>query len=124
MFAKYIKMPIVCAFALILAGCSFGEKNAISDSQFVNLYVDLSLAAEQFLTDSVKLASVQDSIFVAHKITRNQFDSYKINLDKSPERWSEIWNLVLAELNKREDVVKKDKSKTAQLPKSNKTAPK
>ena len=124
MFKKYFRMPIVCAFALVLAGCSFADKNAISDSQFVNLYVDLSLAAEQFLSDSVKLSVVQDSIFKVHKVTREQFDAYKNNLDKSPERWSEIWNLVLAELNKREESLKKDKPKTAPNSKPNKTPPK
>lgn len=96
---------------LIAAGCSLAEKSALSDSQFVYLYVDLSFAAESFLSDSVKLAQVQDSIFSAHKVTRQQFDDYKNNLDKSPERWSVIWQMVVDELNKREEAIRKEQEK-------------
>jgi len=93
-----------------ISGCTLAEKSAISDSQFVMLYVDLSVAAEQFLSDSVYLAQVQDSVFEAHSVTRDQFDSYKNELDKSPERWSEIWQMVATELEKREEALKKRKA--------------
>ena len=92
----------IVVFFLIIAGCAFAGSVAISDSQFVTLYVDLSYAAEQFLSDSVHLAAVQDSIFDAHDVTREQFFLYKNKLDSSPERWSVIWQMIADKLAKHE----------------------
>ena len=102
-------MTSILVAITLLSGSVLAEKSAISDSQFVMLYVDLSVAAEQFLSDSVYLAQIQDSIFEAHSVTREQFDIYKLELDKSPERWSEIWQMVATELDKREEALKKRK---------------
>lgn len=99
---------------IIVVSCSFAQDNSISDSQFVMLYVDLSFAAEQFLSDSAYLAEVQDSIFEAHDVTREQFDAYKTELDKSPERWSEVWQMVAEELEKREERLKRAKTNSGE----------
>lgn len=104
-----IKTLLLTALVAV-ASCSYAEDTSISDSQFVMLYVDLSFAAEQFLSDSAYLAEVQDSIFDAHGVTRDQFDTYKTELDKSPERWSEIWQMVAEELEKREEKLKRAKT--------------
>jgi len=102
---KQLFFAILILFA---AGCSMADKPVIADSQFVMLYVDLSFTAEQLLSDSTMLAQVQDSVFEAHEITREQFDNYKAALDSSPERWSEIWQMVIDEINKREEAIKKE----------------
>ncbi len=103
MFNKFL---IISFSALVLAGCVSAAEPVLTDSQFVMLYVDLSFAAETFLSDSVKLASVQDSVFHDHKVTRVQFFEYKNQLDESPERWSEIWEMIALELTKRESAIK------------------
>jgi hypothetical protein len=107
------KSKIVVFFlAITIASCAFAQGNAISDSQFVMLYVDLSFAAEQFLSDSVELAVVQDSIFKSHDVTRDRFFLYKNELDSSPERWSGIWEMISSELTKRESQIQ-SREKTA-----------
>jgi len=88
------------------------DEPVITDNQFVMLYVDLSIAAEQYLADSLALVEVQDSIFEAHSVTRDDFDNYKANLDDSPERWSKLWEMVIEELNKREEAIDRDSSKS------------
>ncbi len=111
-----LKRPLITILALtilIFSGCAFADEKTVTDSQFVMLYVDLSFAAEQFLSDSVLLAQVQDSVFEAHDITRDEFDLYKIALDKSPERWSEIWQMVALEIEKREEAIKSEKMPSA-----------
>jgi len=113
---KWLNKIIFLTALLVVASCSFADNNTISDSQFVMLYVDLSFAAEQFLSDSVQLAGIQDSIFETHSVTRKDFDAYKAELDKSPERWSEIWRMVADELEKREERLQR--TKTAQDNKS------
>ena len=102
------KQLLLAILILSAAGCSMADKPDITDSQFVMLYVDLSFTAEQFLSDSVMLAQIQDSVFKAHEISREQFDNYKATLDSSPERWSEIWQMVINEINKREEAIKKE----------------
>jgi len=103
------KLYLFVVALLVFAGCSIAEDQVLSDSQFVMLYVDLSFAAEQFLSDSALLHQVQDSIFEAHNVTRDNFNAYKTELDKSPERWSGIWEMIDAELRKREEALKKEK---------------
>lgn len=115
--AKSLVKSLFLTALVIVAGCSFAETKTITDTQFVLLYVDLSFAAEQFLSDSVHLSEIQDSIFNAHKVSRDQFDNYKTELDKSPERWSKIWQMVAEELEKREEQLKRTKSDPVDRPK-------
>ncbi|HHS50733.1 MAG TPA: hypothetical protein ENN07_06410 [candidate division Zixibacteria bacterium] len=98
MFNKFL----IVLFVLALSIPAVAQDTSLTDSQFVLLYVDLSFAAEQFLSDSSQLAQVQDSIFLSHSITREHFFSYKAKLDESPERWSGIWEMIAEELTKRE----------------------
>ncbi|MCK5833756.1 hypothetical protein KAH81_08820, partial [bacterium] len=91
------------------------------DSQFVMLYVDLSFAAEQFLSDSIKLTTTQDSIFESHMVSRDQFFEYKAELDNSPERWSGIWKMIAQELTLRESLLQTEEKTTEKTkPKRNK----
>ena len=73
---------------------------ALSDSQFVNLYVELSLAAETFLGDTVKLPAVQDTIFTRYKITRANFLTFTDKYQKA-EQYSSIWDTILKKLEAR-----------------------
>lgn len=89
------------------------DTEKISAEQFVSLYVDLSLAAEKFLDDTLKLATVQDSIFAAYKTTRQKFDEFRSGMDEHPEKWAELWEKIVKELEKRDkEATKRNKKKT------------
>ena len=104
---KYITITAIAGLLFSLntiSYCAEAEKgeDKITVEQFVSLYVDLSISAEKFLEDSTQLAKVQDSIFAAHNISRKQFDDFRKNMDEEPEKWTDVWNKIVKELEKRD----------------------
>ena len=91
------KLIVAGAIFLAIFGSSFaGEK--LTREKFVDLYVQLSIAAEKYLADSVKLVQAQDSIFKAFGVTRKEFDRFRAKIDKEPEKWSDIWKEIVQKL--------------------------
>ena len=102
---RYIFIAVIAVILTISA--SFAEEpqkneEPITTEQFVPLYVDLSIAAERFLEDSVKLAEMQDSIFAAHKVSRSSFDDFRAKMDSEPEKWAQVWDKIVKELELRD----------------------
>ena len=93
---------IIPVFCIITVGISWAKDTAtlpeITVEQFVNLYVQLSITAETFLDDSLKLAQNQDSIFEANAITRTQFDSFRKKMDLEPDKWGNVWEQIVKKL--------------------------
>lgn len=104
---------ITVLFIVVLIALSFADNRESDESitieQFVKLYVDLSIATETFLDDSISLAQAQDSIFTAHEIRKSQFDSFRQKVDAEPEKWSEIWQKVVKILEQRDKEATKKK---------------
>ncbi len=91
-----------------------GKSSKLTEDKFVDLYVQLSIAAEKFLSDSVKLAQTQDSIFSAFGTTREEFDNFRKKLDEKPEKWEGIWKKIVEKLNQLDQESKKQKSNAQQ----------
>ncbi len=85
-------------------------EGTITPEQFVSLYVDLSIVAEQNLSDTLKLAAVQDSIFKAHNITREQFNRFREEMDKEPQKWKGLWEEIVKKLQERDRKARQKKS--------------
>ncbi len=112
------RMP---AAVLILVVCAAAAPKdttkALSVDQFVSLYVDLALVAEQFLDDSAKLAAAQDSVFEEHGVTREQFDAFRKMMDSKPEKWTDVWERIVKRL---EELDKGSSLESGKSPKSSK----
>ena len=78
----------------------------LTDSQFVDLYVKLSLLAEKFLSDSLVLRAKQDSLFTTYKINMDQFVKFKEKYDREPEKYKYIWQDVIKRLEAEEKKTK------------------
>ncbi|MCD6097668.1 hypothetical protein J7K18_02125 [bacterium] len=74
------------------------KKEEMTQEEFVQLYVELSRAAEAYLSDSARLVEVQDSIFDSFGFTRDDFEAFKEKVDKHPEKWEKVWKAILAEI--------------------------
>ena len=108
-----VLFTIAVLFTVVLIALSFADNRESDESitieQFVDLYVDLSIATESFLDDSIGLAQAQDSIFTTHEIKKTQFDSFRRKIDAEPEKWSEIWQEVVRKLEQRDKEATKKK---------------
>jgi len=93
---------IIACLLIFLFNPSIAEEKKIpeeiSTEKFVEIYVDLSIVAEKFLNDSTKLAQSQDSIFLAHKTSREQFDNFRKKMDAEPENWTQVWEKIVKKL--------------------------
>lgn len=99
-------LMLVGAWFLVIApntACAQAKSAVqLSDSQFVDLYVKLSLVAEKFLADSLTLQAKQDSLFKTFKITRDQFVSFREKYNQEPEKYKYIWQEVIKKLDAEE----------------------
>ena len=110
---KLLIMIIIILISLITF--IFAEKVDAKESeveQFVNLYVDLSIAAETYLDDSLKLVEVQDSVFNEHEMSKEEFDDFRKKIDEEPEAWSSIWRQVVKKLEEKDKQAAKQKRDT------------
>ena len=105
---------LLCIILFAAAGAKEANEKPLSPEDFIELYVDLSIVAEQFLDDSVSLAHAQDSIFIAHGTTRVKFDEFRTKMDIEPEKWAEIWESIVKRLEERDREAQKKTRQKAQ----------
>ncbi len=74
------------------------QEKQLTVEEFITVYVDLSVAAEQFLDDTLTLTAAQDSIFSKHNITRQSFEYFRKKVDENPEEWAYIWQDIIKRL--------------------------
>jgi len=74
------------------------QEKQLTVEEFIAVYVDLSVAAEQFLDDTLTLTIAQDSIFSKHNITRQSFEDFRKKVDENPEKWAYIWQDIIKRL--------------------------
>lgn len=73
----------------------------LPQDEFVEVYVELSLAKQMFASDSLKLAKEQARIFKENGISQQQIDEFVNRLSQKPERWAEVWKKVVERLEQR-----------------------
>jgi len=97
---KRLSFIIVCLVTLlsVIAVSSKEKSKEMTQEEFVQLYVELSRAAEAYLSDSLRLVEVQDSIFNSSGFTRDDFEAFKEKIDKQPEKWEDVWKAILAKI--------------------------
>ena len=72
-------------------------KKQMSETEFVEIYVDLSLAAEKFLAnqDSVAHSAKMDSIFTNAGYTKVQWEEFRKGKNADPEGWQKIYDKII-----------------------------
>jgi hypothetical protein len=112
------KLAIIIALVAVLAavvwytysgtGTGTGAGNVtpsatqpMSSDEFVALYVDLELIAEKAGIGTPVYETARDSVLRAHGKTIDNVTSMLAVADTEPEKWAEIWQQILTELEVR-----------------------
>lgn len=73
----------------------------IDRDAFVSLYVDLELIAEKAGIGTPQYETARDSILDAYGVTLDDVTVMLTTYDTEPEKWADIWDRILAELDQR-----------------------
>ncbi len=90
------------------------EKNkTMTEEEFVDIYVELSLAAEKYLADqdSVAHAAKMDSIFADAGFTKKDWEEYRKTKNSDPEGWQKIYDKIIARITELQKKEEKDEQK-------------
>jgi hypothetical protein len=93
----------VLAFFLIRGSLSSPE---VSEDEFVQVYVELSIASEMFSADSVKLVEERTRIFRETGVTQDELDDFVSRLSQKPAQWAGVWEKVVEQLEERRQELK------------------
>jgi len=75
-------------------------KKPMTEEDFINIYVPLSIAAQNYLTKPDTLRAKQDSIFEQSGFSRDDFNNFREKADKDPQEWNQIYKRIVEKLDK------------------------
>jgi hypothetical protein len=118
MKAKIWILIVLAVIFVIIAALSLGRQSTSSTGlldrdTFVELYVDLEMAAEKSGIGTPEYEAVRDSILAAHETDFEQVTAMLKSYDARPEEWAEVWDMILAELEQRRAILRQADSATA-----------
>jgi preprotein translocase subunit SecG len=87
-----------CIMVALVIIWSHRSSSEISETKFVDVYVQLSLANEFYATDSLKLREEKEKIFRQAQVTPKEMDSFVKERKQKPEQWESIWKKILEKL--------------------------
>jgi hypothetical protein len=78
----------------------------LTEDEFVEVYVQFSIAAEKFGSDSVGLADEQERILQQAGATRDEMDDFVDRLNERPQDWAEVWERIVQRLEEKRQELK------------------
>jgi hypothetical protein len=72
-----------------------------TEEKFVEVYVQFSLAAEKFKSDSLGLAEERQRILKQAGVTRDEMDDFVNRLNERPDEWARVWEKILQKLEEK-----------------------
>jgi hypothetical protein len=66
-----------------------------AEDKFVEVYVQFSLAAEKFKSDSLGLAEERHQILKQAGVTRDELDDFVDRLNERPDEWGGVWERIV-----------------------------
>jgi len=94
----------IVVFLLIRGPMSSSD---LTEDKFVEVYVQFSIAAEKFGSDSVRLAQEQDGILRQASVTRDEMDDFVDRLNQRPHDWGKVWEKVVQQLEEKRQELKR-----------------
>lgn len=77
------------------------ESNSLSDSQFVEIYVSLSILSEQYASDPHTFHLEKEKLFKQYKVSEKEFQRFHRKYQNQPEKWVEIWKKINQKLEEK-----------------------
>lgn len=82
------------------------SSSGLSAEQFVEVYVELSIASETFSADSIKLEEERIRIFKEAGVTPEEIDGFVGRLNRDPGQWADVWRKIVERLEQRRQELK------------------
>ena len=79
-----------------------GVTPPLNEDEFINIYIQLSIANEKYQNDPRKLNEEKKQISKHFKVTQKDIEKFIKRYQKNPEKWAGVWEKVnkkLEELN-------------------------
>lgn len=77
-----------------------------AEDKFVEVYVQFSLAAEKFKSDSLGLEEEQQRILKQAGVTRAEMDDFVERLNERPHDWGRVWEKIVQKLEEKRQELK------------------
>jgi len=106
---KRIIIFIVLAVILLILLYIFLSKpaNSLSDSQFVEIYVQLSILSQQYAGNPETFQQEKQKLFKQHKVSEKEFRKFHQKYKDQPEKWVDIWKKINRRLEEKLKEVQK-----------------
>jgi hypothetical protein len=83
---------------LFIISGSLKTSPGLSEEDFVEVYVQLSIAWETFDEDSGKFEQDRKEILEKYSVTQEEIDEFVKEYNKKPENWAEVWEKIVRRL--------------------------
>jgi len=98
---KYILIGILTVAIIFLAFFLYKKASLpLSENEFINIYIQLSIANEKYQNDSSKLQQEKKQILKSFKVTQKDLEHFIKTYQKNPEKWAGVWEKVNSKLEK------------------------
>jgi len=106
---KRIITFIILAVILLILLYIFLSKpaNSLSDSQFVEIYVQLSILSQQYAGNPESFNQEKQKLFRQYKVSEKEFRKFHQKYKDQPEKWVDIWKKINRKLEEKLKEVQK-----------------
>ena len=91
---------ILCVIIFLLIRGQISSPDGARD-KFVEVYVEFSLAAEKFKSDSLGLERERQRILQKAGVTSEEMDAFVDRLNEEPQEWAEVWEKIVQKLQEK-----------------------
>ena len=77
---------------------SLRTSSELSVEEFVEVYVQLSVASEMYDADPAKLEQEREKILEKYGITQEEIDHFVREYNQNPEKWAKVWEKIVRRL--------------------------
>ena len=97
----YILIGILTVAVIFLAFFLYKQASLpLSENEFINIYIQLSIANEKYQNDSSKLQQEKKQILKSFKVTQKDLEHFIKTYQRNPEKWAGVWEKVNSKLEK------------------------
>jgi hypothetical protein len=91
---------VICFVIFLLIRGQMSSPDFAQD-KFVEVYVQFSLAAEKFKSDSLGLAEERQRILKQAGVTRDELDDFVDRMNERPHEWGKVWEKIVQKLEEK-----------------------
>lgn len=95
---------VLLCVSLVLYACRANDENIISQKKMIDVYADVLIitsAVEE--GEQLRYFEKLDSVLALHRINRKQFEASLDYYQENPQKWKELIDHVIIELERRRD---------------------